>query len=87
MAKVRVGSWYAYYPVMYDVLHPPVNYIEEGAIVKVVNKHGCPPANTMGMCYVEDGHGDFLGMVCTNSLKPVKVTRKNGKKVYSLKEG
>ena len=77
MAKVRVGSMYSYDPVLMDMLHPPFGNPDKGDIVRVVNKHGCPKANTMGMCYIEDGHGKFLGMVCTNSL--VHATKRGGK--------
>jgi hypothetical protein len=65
--KVRVGSKYVYDPVMMDVLNPPFGNPNPGDLVKVINKFGCPPANTMGMCYIEFG-GIFMGMVCTNSL-------------------
>jgi hypothetical protein len=69
--RVRIGSWYRYEPVMFDVLNPPVN-VSRGDVVQVKNMHGCPPANTMGMCYVFQRDGSFGGMVCTNSLIPVK---------------
>lgn len=71
--RVRVGSRYTYDPVMFDQLHPTTAKIEAlpiGAEVKVINKHGCPPANTMGMCYIEH-EGEFMGMVFTNSLQPI----------------
>jgi hypothetical protein len=74
--RVRAGSWYAYNPVMMDVINPPFGKPSVGDIVKVVNKYGCPKANTMGMCYIENGFGEFMGMVCTNSLTPVG--KKNG---------
>ena len=84
--KVRVGSLYAYYPTILDQCDPPKGaHIEEGQIVRVINLRGCPPANTMGHCYIEtsDTKGaEFLGMVCTNSLKPLI---REGKK-YFLKE-
>jgi hypothetical protein len=65
--KVHVGKTYKFQPVMFDVLNPC--QATAGQLVKVVNLHGCPKANTMGMCYiatVEDGA--FLGMVMTSSL-------------------
>lgn len=78
--KVRVKSLYAYYPVPLDMCNPPFGVIEEGQIVRVINKYGCPKANTMGMCYIETyNEGLFVGMVCTNSLKPLV---KRGKKYY-----
>ena len=69
--KVRVGSKYKYEPVPLDrFISPPIGDLKEGDIVTVVNKYGCPKANTMGQCYVEKD-GVFMGMVCTNSLKKV----------------
>jgi hypothetical protein len=71
--KVRVGTLYKYYPVPFDMIRPPFGNPHKGQIVKVVNKFGCPPANTMGMCYINSFPEDkFLGMVCTNSLISVK---------------
>ena len=68
--KVRVGSSYIYNPVLFDQLNPPFG-VEPGDKVKVINLHGCPKANTMGMCYVEKD-GKFAGMVMCNSLIPAK---------------
>ena len=66
--KVRVGQVLYYVPTLLDKIDAHTN-LEEGAQVKVINVHGCPPANTMGHCYVGDTlHGKFIGMVCTNSL-------------------
>ena len=65
--KVMVGSKYIYDPVSLDRTNPPFGELKQGDEVKVINKYGCPPANTMGMCYVEL-NGVFMGMVCTNSL-------------------
>jgi len=36
--------------------------------VQVVNLRGCPKANTMGHCHVNDADGRFAGLVCTSSL-------------------
>lgn len=81
--KVRVNSLYAYYPVLMDRCHPPAGeFIEDGQIVRVINKFGCPKANVMGQCYIETQDKEFLGMVCTNSLKPLV---KRGKH-YFMKE-
>jgi hypothetical protein len=70
--KVRVNSKYRYDPVALDRLHPPYGvingWLKPNDTVKVVNKYGCPPANTMGHCYIESLDGKFLGLVCTNSL-------------------
>lgn len=71
--KVRVGSQYYYDPVWFDIFYGKAQ-LKSGDLVKVVNKFGCPPANTMGMCYVEL-NGKFAGMVCTNSLIPKKEWR------------
>jgi len=43
--------------------------LKSGDVVRVKNLHGCPPANTMGHCYVVDAKtGAFIGLVCCNSL-------------------
>lgn len=67
--KVRVGQKLIYRPNLFDVLKGP-DTLKDGDHVQVVNLHGCPPANTMGMCYVKrvDVNEKFAGMVCTNSL-------------------
>ena len=70
--KVRVNSKYFYYPVMMDVIQPPYGNPKVGQQVRVINKYGCPKANSMGMCYIESLDGVFLGMVCTNSLQKEK---------------
>ena len=73
--RVRVGARYRFDPVPFDILNPPANLdLEPGDVVKVVNLHGAPPANTMGMCYVEKD-GTFAGMVMTNSLTPLRASR------------
>ena len=70
--KVRVGKFYTYNPCGWDVLDPPVGNPQVGDRLVVVNKHGCPPANTMGHCYVNFADsGEFAGMVKTNSLDKV----------------
>ena len=65
--RVRVGKPYIFDPVFFDVSNPPFG-AKRGDVVYVVNLHGCPKANTMGMCHIEKD-GKFAGMVCTNSLK------------------
>ncbi len=67
--KVRAGARYIYKPVMMDICNPPYD-LEAGEVVTVVNLHGCPKANTMGMCHVLKANGKFGGLVCTNSLQP-----------------
>ncbi len=84
MNKVRVGSVYAYNPCLMDICSPPVGNPEKGDIVKVVNKFGCPKANTMGMCYIETLGGEFMGLVSVNSLVKLNITYKKGKRVYNL---
>ncbi len=66
--KVRVNSLYTYDPVLLDrTANLPIS---KDDIVRVINLHGCPPANTMGHCYVADPEtGHFIGMVCCNSLE------------------
>lgn len=66
--KVRANSQYIYYPNFLDRSRP-AHYLNlvPGDVVRVVNMHGCPPANTMGQCHVEL-NGQFAGMVSTNSL-------------------
>ena len=73
MKRARVGSFYVFQPVPFDRCNPPAGIpdLEPGSIVKVVNLHGCPPANTMGSCYVEH-LGRFAGMVLTASLEPIR---------------
>lgn len=67
--KVRVNSWYIFNRAGMDRLDPRAEInISEGQLVQVKNCHGCPPANTMGQCYVFDTEGKFIGMVDTYSL-------------------
>jgi len=66
--KVRVGQVLYYVANLLDRCDGQTG-LAEGTQVKVINLHGCPPANTMGHCYVGDTiTGKFIGMVCTNSL-------------------
>lgn len=67
---VRAGEVYVYDPVMWDVLDGPTN-AAKGQLVRVVNKPGCPTANTMRHCHIETLDGVFLGLVHTNSLQKV----------------
>jgi hypothetical protein len=68
--RVRANSIYRFNPGFLD----RNSGIELGALVRVINLHGCPPANTMGQCYIVpatnpvDDHGGFV-MVCTSSLE------------------
>lgn len=64
--KVRVNAHYIFYPNFLDRFDGRTGLVP-GSVVKVINLHGCPPANTMGHCYVEF-EGKFVGMVHCNSL-------------------
>ena len=70
--RVRVNSVYVFRPALIDRIDPPhgvqTGKLKSGDRVRVVNIHGCPPANTMGQCYINSMGGDFLGMVSTASL-------------------
>lgn len=70
---MRAGSRYKYDPCLMDKCNPPYGAshgaLNAGDTVKVVNLHGCPPANTMGHCHIEHPDtGEFLGLVSTASL-------------------
>lgn len=68
--RVRVGSVYEFDPCMWDVLDRREYTPAPGDKVRVrKSAHGCPPANTMGHCYVETLDGKFLGLVHCNSLR------------------
>ena len=59
---------YVYHPNLLDMVDARTN-LKSGDMVRVINLYGCPPANTMGHCYVSDvTTGEFIGMVSTNSL-------------------
>lgn len=65
--KVRVGTRYLFYANRLDY-EPKAHNGRQGF---VVNLHGCPPANTMGHCYIqfgEAGSGERPYLVSTNSL-------------------
>jgi hypothetical protein len=75
--RVRAGSTYFYDPFGIDLFDPPVGVergiLKPGDLVKVVNRFGSPPANTMGHAYIEthtpgDKDGEFAGLVHTSSL-------------------
>jgi hypothetical protein len=66
--KVRVNSIYYYVPNLLDRCDGRTN-LKSGDAVRVINLYGCPPANTMGHCYVEDARtGTLGGLVHCNSL-------------------
>lgn len=69
--RVRVGSLYYFHRAGWDQFDGRVE-IPNGTLVRVINKPECPPANTMGHCYIErEATKEFLGLVCTASLEPV----------------
>jgi hypothetical protein len=74
-ARVKHLRKYRYMPVMFDKFYSK-NTPETGQIVVKTQPHGCPRNGTMGMCYVADLEGQFIGMVCVNSLQAVKNERK-----------
>ena len=68
--KVRVNSIYRFSPNGFDVFNPCGDLLKDGDLVQVINLPGCPPANTMGQCYVRlvgDSSKAFQ-MVSTGSL-------------------
>lgn len=68
--KVKVGKFYKYEACGWDIFDAKTT-LQNGDIVQVVNKFGCPPANTMGHCYVNKD-GQFMGLVATGSLTAFK---------------
>jgi len=68
--RVTPGNVYHWDPVMLDQFdrNKMLPVLTRGELLTVVNRHGCPPANTMGHCYVQRQDGEFAGLVCTNSL-------------------
>ncbi len=67
--KVRVNSKYTFVAAGWDVFDPNSSAPENGTLVKVINKYGCPKANTMGHAYIENAKTqEFYGLVSTNSL-------------------
>jgi hypothetical protein len=69
MKRVRVGSEYTYQPAGLLDRCSPASTAQAGQRVRVVNLRGCPPANTMGHCHIEDLDGNLLGLVSTHSLQ------------------
>jgi hypothetical protein len=68
--KVQANREYIFYPNLLDRIDGRTQLIP-GSIVRVVNLHGCPPANTMQHAHVEF-EGRFVGLVHTNSLHSKK---------------
>ena len=65
ITRVRVNSLYRFHAVFIDRDVP----CENGSIVRVINMPGCPKANTMNHCYIEHLGGEFIQLVCCNSLQ------------------
>ncbi|HKV66426.1 MAG TPA: hypothetical protein VJN66_08605 [Rhodanobacteraceae bacterium] len=70
--KVRKGNVYQFNACGWDQFDRRENTPAEGALVRVVAPHGCPPPNTMGHCFVETLGGVFIGLVACNSLTKIK---------------
>ena len=79
MNRVRVNACYYFDPCLFDKLNgDSTKLFKRGDKVRVINLHGCPPANTMGMCYIvpadatKDDRGRWsadFAMVMTSSLE------------------
>lgn len=67
--KVRTGSTYVFHPTFLDK-HAShlIGVVKQGDEVRVMQPYGCPKNGTMGHCYIETMSGQFVGLVCTNSL-------------------
>ena len=66
--RVRVNALYIFHACLLDRMDGRTD-LQDGTLVRVINVHGCPPANTMGHCYVGDPDtSKFIGLVCTGSL-------------------
>jgi hypothetical protein len=82
--KVRVNATYYFNPCLFDKINGNSTAIfKRGDRVRVVNLYSCPPANTMGMCYIvpvdakKDDRGRWdkdFAMVMTNSLQTEQPT-------------
>jgi hypothetical protein len=73
--KVHVNSTYRFQPIGCDKFSPCGDLLKPDDLVQVINLPGCPPANTMGQCYVRlvgDSSKAFQ-MVSTDSLEPLEV--------------
>lgn len=82
MDRVRVNATYYFDPCLFDKFNGnSTQLFKRGDKVRVINLHGCPPANTMGMCYIvpadakKDDRGKYnadFAMVMTSSLEREK---------------
>lgn len=83
MDRVKVNSKYFFYPCLFDKISGnSTELFTQGQEVRVINLHGCPPANTMKMCYIvpadakKDDRGNWnkpFAMVMTASLEATKM--------------
>jgi hypothetical protein len=69
MKSPRVGAVRTYKPVFFDKMQDNTMALKEGAKLRVIQPYGCPKNGTMGMCYAETLDGEFVGLVCINSLE------------------
>jgi hypothetical protein len=85
MDRVRANATYFYDPCFLDKHGDASSKFNRGDKVRVVNLYGCPPANTMGHCYIVAadakknacGNYETFAMVAVGSLektKPAEVT-------------
>lgn len=68
--RVRAGIVYEFKPVGLDQFDSKTEAIP-GQQVRVIKCPGCPPPNSMGHAHIESLTGEFLGLVCCNSLQPL----------------
>lgn len=66
--RVRVGQVLVYHANLLDAIDGRTG-LKNGDLVRVINVHGAPNANTMQHCYVGTvDTGGFIGLVHCNSL-------------------
>ena len=74
MKHVTPEKRYLCDPVLIDQTDPPVGVregiLKAGDTVRCVELHACPPAGTMGHCFIQTQTGTFAGLVSINSLQP-----------------
>jgi hypothetical protein len=68
MKTPRVNSIWKWKPVGMDIYDGHFTLLV-GTEVRVIQPYGCPKNGTMGHCYIETKSGQFLGLVCINSLE------------------
>jgi len=65
--RVHTGRLYRYKPVPLDVFDPK-SAARPGQRVRVVVREDSPPPGTWGHTPIADLDGNFIGLVCVNSL-------------------